>query len=144
MRFRSPLLSPVLCPHTTPPPGSSRVAAEAHMMNQPSLLHQPRMAPICHHGFTAVIVRARLSSLGPESHRQASRLTIASQESVEATTAEEVREHEGPAASRWLGGATTWTTTALARCQLFMGHGLALKIWLTKSEAERDGVMGLR
>jgi hypothetical protein len=61
------------------------------MMNQPSLLHQPRMAPICHHGFTAVIVRARLSSLGPESHRQASRLTIASQESVEATTAEEVK-----------------------------------------------------
>jgi hypothetical protein len=74
------------------------------MMNQPSLLHQPRMAPICHHGFTAVIVRARLSSLGPESHRQASRLTIASQESVEAATAEEVkgaRRSSGVTLARW-------------------------------------------
>ncbi|TVU38005.1 hypothetical protein EJB05_11352, partial [Eragrostis curvula] len=61
-------------------------------MNQLSLLHRalhlPRLPLRRRHGFTAVVVRARLSSPEPDSHQQAERLAVARpQESIEAAAA---------------------------------------------------------
>jgi hypothetical protein len=80
-------------------------------MNQPSLLHrclhQPRLSPIRRHGFTAVVVRARLSSPEPESQRQARRFAVASQESVQAAAAETQLRQQGPVAEEDSSGGRT-------------------------------------